>query len=182
MKKINVGEIKPGMILAEEIVSPKGQVLAGPGTPITAQQLLHVSYYGIEQLAVQDEKDAIEKYDFDAPDEFIGETQSWRIVNSEEFQEFKRAYNKCSEKLEAIDGAMMLIRGLRNSADFEYENQLAQINSTLNKNIHTVFFVPSPENACISSSAVRELILNKCNLTGFVPLEIADFLYKKFKY
>lgn len=102
MRKIDVGEIKPGMILAERIVSPKGQVLAEPDTPITAQQLLHVTYYGIEQLAVQDETDAVKKYDLNAPDEFIGETQSWRIVNSEEFHEFKRAYNKCSEKLEAI--------------------------------------------------------------------------------
>ena len=47
MRKINVGEIKPGMILAERIVSPKGQVLAEPGTPVTAQQLLHVTYYGL---------------------------------------------------------------------------------------------------------------------------------------
>jgi putative nucleotidyltransferase with HDIG domain len=102
MKVINVGEIKPGMLLAERILSPKGQVLAEADTPITAQQLLHLTYYGIKELAVQDEEDALAKYEFDAPDEFIGETQSWRIVNSEEFHEFKRAYHKCADKLEAI--------------------------------------------------------------------------------
>ncbi len=103
MKKIHVDEIKPGMILAERIISPKGQILAEPGTSITAQQLLHITYYGITELAVQDEEDAVDKYETDsAPDEFIGETQSWRILNSAEFKEFKRAYEKCSDRLESI--------------------------------------------------------------------------------
>ncbi len=102
MKRVNVVEIKPGMILAQDIVSPKGQVLAKKGTAITAQQLLHMSYYGIDALKVQDEADAIEKYNLDAPDDFIGETQSWRIQNSEEFHEFKRAYEKCASTLESI--------------------------------------------------------------------------------
>lgn len=102
MKKVQVSEIKPGMILAEKIVSPKGQVLAEVGTAVTAQQLLHVSYYGINELMIQDEADAIAKYNFDAPDEFIGETQSWRIINSKEFAEFKRAYEKCADRLENI--------------------------------------------------------------------------------
>ena len=102
MKVIQVGDIKPGMILADRIVSPKGQILAEPGTPITAPQLLHMSYYGIHELTVQDEQEALDKYDLGAPDEFIGETQSWRIQNSAEFVEFKRAYNKCADKLENI--------------------------------------------------------------------------------
>lgn len=103
MKKIYVDEIKPGMILAEQIKSPRGQVLAEVGTPITAQQLLHITYYGIQELAIQDEEEAIDKYEEDAaPDEFIGETQSWRILNSAEFKEFKRAYEKCANRLEKI--------------------------------------------------------------------------------
>ena len=102
MKKIALDDIKPGMILAERIVSPRGQVLAEPGTPITAQQLLHLTYYNIHELAVQDEEEAVDIYEEEAPDEFIGETQSWRIVNSAEFKEFKRAYEKCSSRLEKI--------------------------------------------------------------------------------
>ncbi|SHJ32768.1 HD-GYP domain-containing protein [Pseudobutyrivibrio xylanivorans] len=102
MRVINVSEIKPGMILAEKLVSPRGQILAEAGASITAQQLLHASYYGIEQIAIQDEEEAIDKYYDEAPDEFIGETQSWRILNSKEFKEFKQAYNRCTDKLEAI--------------------------------------------------------------------------------
>lgn len=102
MKKVLVNEIKPGMILAEKIISPKGQILAEAGTPITAQQLLHISYYNIAELSIQDEEDAVDIFQEEAPDEFIGETQSWRIVNSEEFLEFKRAYNKCADRLQKI--------------------------------------------------------------------------------
>jgi HD-GYP domain-containing protein (c-di-GMP phosphodiesterase class II) len=126
MKIINVDEMKPGMILAEKIISPKGQVLADEGTAVTAQQLLHMSYYGIKELKIQDEEDAIEKYQFDAPDEFIGETQSWRILNSEEFKEFKRAYEKCSDRLERI------------ISDFA-EKQGALDDTELIQEIHSVF-------------------------------------------
>lgn len=78
--------------------------------------------------------------------------------------------------------ATVLIRGLRNSADFEYENQLAQINLSLNKNIQTVFLSSKPEHSFISSTAVRELILHKCSLSDFVPEPAKNYLYKKFDY
>lgn len=78
--------------------------------------------------------------------------------------------------------ASVLIRGLRNTSDFEYENQLAQINLTLNNNIQTIFFITKPEHSCISSSSVRELLCNKCNLSNFVPPEATEYLYKNFNY
>ena len=126
MKVIQIDEIKPGMILAENIISPKGQLLAEEGRVITAQQLLHFTYYGIKELSVQDETDAVEKYALDAPDEFIGETQSWRIINSKEFAEFKRAYEKCADQLEEIID------------DFVYK-QTPLKDSELLEDIHCVF-------------------------------------------
>lgn len=78
--------------------------------------------------------------------------------------------------------ADFLIRGLRNSADFEYENDLAQINHKLNKDIQTVFLTAKPEHSFISSSAVRELLSHKCDLSDFVPKTAAEYLYKKFNY
>ena len=128
MKRIKVSEIKPGMILAEKIISPKGQILAEAGTAVSAQQLLHLSYYGIKELAIQDEADAIKKYDFDAPDEFVGETQSWRIVNSQEFSEFKRAYEKCADKLEEIVNDFV-----KKQTQLEDEELLEDIHSVFEK-------------------------------------------------
>ncbi len=102
MKRIDLNEIKAGMLIAEKVFSPKGQLLADEGTRITAQQLLHFSYYGIKELSIQDSEDAVETYNPTAPDEFVGETQSWRIINSNEFKDFKRAYNKCADCLKNI--------------------------------------------------------------------------------
>lgn len=77
--------------------------------------------------------------------------------------------------------ATVLIRGLRNSTDFEYENQLAQINASLDKNIQTVFLTSKPEYNMISSTGVKELISHKCDLTDFVPQKAKEYLYKKFR-
>ena len=85
--------------------------------------------------------------------------------------EFAKKYN-----------ASVLLRGLRNSADFEYENQLAQINSTLNNNIKTVFLSSKPQYSFISSSCIRELVVYKQNLSQYVPECVAKFLYEKFNY
>ena len=76
--------------------------------------------------------------------------------------------------------AATLIRGLRNSSDFEYENQLAQINAELDSNIKTIFFVAKPEHSFISSSCVRELVSHKCNISQYVPEAVYKFLTTKY--
>lgn len=55
-------------------------------------------------------------------------------------------------------GATHIIRGLRNSADFEYELSLAQVNKVINPKIRTVFFLADREYADVSSSMVKSLI------------------------
>ena len=73
------------------------------------------------------------------------------------------------------NGAKVLIRGIRNTLDFEYENQMAQINNVLNPEIKTVFLSPKPENSAISSSAVRELIEHGSEISNFVPNQIKSY-------
>ena len=65
--------------------------------------------------------------------------------------------------------AAVLLRGLRTSFDFEYEMQLSQTNSALYKDIKTVFLITKPEYNFISSSAVREILVNKGDISAFVP-------------
>ena len=72
-------------------------------------------------------------------------------------------------------GADVLIRGIRNSADFEYENQMAQINRILNPKIKTVFLTPEPKNLAVSSSAVRELIDCGGDISELVPHQIKNY-------
>jgi pantetheine-phosphate adenylyltransferase len=64
--------------------------------------------------------------------------------------------------------AQYLIRGIRNSADFQYENDLAQANREL-FGIETVFFLTSPTLCHVSSSLVRELYKNKGDYQKYLP-------------
>lgn len=73
-------------------------------------------------------------------------------------------------------GASVLLRGLRTSFDFEYEMQLSQTNHALYNEIETVFLITKPEFNFISSSCVREILLNKGDISGFVPEAVCRYL------
>jgi len=75
--------------------------------------------------------------------------------------------------------ASVLLRGLRNTTDFEYEKELAQVNEKLAGNIKTVFLMTKPEHSFVSSSAVRELYAYKSDLSEFVPKNIRKYLLEK---
>lgn len=62
----------------------------------------------------------------------------------------------------------VLIRGIRNSLDFEYEMQIADTNKMLAPEITTLFLTPKPENAYISSSMVRDVYTNGGDVSKFV--------------
>ncbi|CAI8377298.1 MAG: pantetheine-phosphate adenylyltransferase [Flavobacteriaceae bacterium] len=64
--------------------------------------------------------------------------------------------------------ADFILRGLRNPADFEFEKAIAQTNRKLTS-IDTVFFLTSANNSYISSSIVREVIINNGDYTKLVP-------------
>lgn len=65
--------------------------------------------------------------------------------------------------------AQYLIRGLRNTTDFEYENSISQINKYLNVELETIFLITSPELAPISSSIIREVHKYGGDVTPFLP-------------
>lgn len=65
--------------------------------------------------------------------------------------------------------ANFIIRGLRNTNDFEYESIIAEANKKLNPEVETVFFLSDPTVRCISSTVVRDLIKNNADLKGFIP-------------
>jgi pantetheine-phosphate adenylyltransferase len=65
--------------------------------------------------------------------------------------------------------ANFILRGLRNSKDFNYEKEIAQVNQTLNEEIETIFIITSSEYSHISSSLVREVAKNGGDISKFVP-------------
>jgi pantetheine-phosphate adenylyltransferase len=65
--------------------------------------------------------------------------------------------------------ASYLIRGLRTSADFEFERSIAQVNKSLAPAIDTLFLISHPSLSHITSSIVREVLRNGGDATQFVP-------------
>ncbi len=72
--------------------------------------------------------------------------------------------------------AKIIIRGLREISDFEYEFQMALMNRRLNENIETVFMMPKAEYSYLSSSLVREIATLDGNIKGLVPDNVREAL------
>ena len=68
--------------------------------------------------------------------------------------------------------AQYMIRGLRNSNDFEFEKAIAQMNKKLG-GIETVFVISSPVHAPLSSTILRDIIINGGSVADLVPVKIA---------
>ncbi len=78
------------------------------------------------------------------------------------------AYSGLTVEFAAGHDISFIIRGIRNSIDFEYEKGMADINRRIG-NIETIFIPTVPELSDISSSVVRELSHNGYDITPFIP-------------
>ena len=67
------------------------------------------------------------------------------------------------------NGVNVIIRGIRNGSDVEYESMLEAVNSRIAPEISTVYLISKPEHAHISSSLVRQLIKIGISIDGLVP-------------
>ena len=77
-------------------------------------------------------------------------------------------------------GATVVIRGLRDAGDFDYEMQMAGMNQALAPEIETVFLASSPEARHIAASLVRQIAAMRGDVSSFVPKVVAAALKKKF--
>ena len=72
--------------------------------------------------------------------------------------------------------ARYILRGLRTSADFEFERVIAQMNRAMNETLETVFILSTPELSAITSTVVRDIIRNGGDAGKFVPAAIRNEL------
>ena len=70
------------------------------------------------------------------------------------------------------NGAKYLLRGLRNTTDFEYENSISQVNRQLYTELESVFLITTPKLAWISSSIVREVHRYGGDVSEFLPYKL----------
>ena len=76
--------------------------------------------------------------------------------------------------------ATILIRGLRDGTDFDYEMQMAGINGAMAPDIQTVFLPASPPVRPITATLVRQIAGMGGDVSMFVPPEVAQRLKQKF--
>ncbi|MEX2594422.1 MAG: pantetheine-phosphate adenylyltransferase [Anditalea sp.] len=81
-------------------------------------------------------------------------------------------YDELTSTLAKKYEAGFLIRGLRNTTDFEYENRISQMNRYLNEELETVFLITSPEFSSISSTIIREVHRYGGSVNKFLPYEV----------
>ena len=72
-------------------------------------------------------------------------------------------------------GASMIIRGLRDASDFDYEMQMSGMNQTLSPGVATVFLPSSPAVRHITATLVRQIATAGRDVAPFVP----DFVLER---
>lgn len=65
--------------------------------------------------------------------------------------------------------AQYILRGLRTSADFEFERTVGQVNKKLYPFIETVFLLSTPEYTSLNSSIIRDVYKNGGDVSSFIP-------------
>lgn len=76
-------------------------------------------------------------------------------------------------------GAQYMVRGLRNTADFNYEADIAAMNAELDQEIQTVFLLADKRYRFLSSSLIREVATFGGDITALVPANVATALQSK---
>ncbi len=74
-------------------------------------------------------------------------------------------------------GAKHIIRGLRTSADFEFERAIGQMNKAMHPDLETLFWLTIPELSAINSTIIRDIIKNGGDVSAFIPkgLKLEEF-------
>ncbi|HVY59255.1 MAG TPA: pantetheine-phosphate adenylyltransferase [Xanthobacteraceae bacterium] len=77
-------------------------------------------------------------------------------------------------------GATLLIRGLRDGSDFDYEMQMAGMNAAMAPGVQTVFLPASADVRPITATLVRQIAAMRGDVSAFVPPAVAARLKAKF--
>lgn len=81
-------------------------------------------------------------------------------------------YSELTATFARKNNAKYLLRGLRNTTDFEYENSIAQVNRNLNADLESVFLITLPKFAYISSSIIREVHRYGGDVSSMLPYKL----------
>jgi pantetheine-phosphate adenylyltransferase len=89
-------------------------------------------------------------------------------------------YDNLSVAAAQKHGATIMIRGLRDGTDLDFEMQIAGMNETMAPDVHTVFIPASPAVRPITATLVRQIAAMGGDVSAFVPRSVAAGLKVKF--
>ena len=79
------------------------------------------------------------------------------------------------------EGYGVILRGLRNIADFEYEYQMALTNRHLRPDVETVFVMPNERYSYVSSSLIKDVVRHGGDVSSFVTDHVAEQMRLKLE-
>jgi pantetheine-phosphate adenylyltransferase len=92
------------------------------------------------------------------------------------FKEFNNvevsSYNGLTAEFAKKMNARYIVRGLRNTTDFEYENAIAHGNSSLYPDLETIFLITAPELTHLSSTIARDIHKYGGDISHFLPYSL----------
>lgn len=91
-------------------------------------------------------------------------------------------YDNLTVTAAQTSGASIMIRGLRDGTDLDYEMQIAGMNETMARDVHTVFVPASVAVRPITATLVRQIAAMGGDVSAFVPPSVAASLKAKFAH
>ncbi|QOG13141.1 pantetheine-phosphate adenylyltransferase [Arcobacter sp. FWKO B] len=85
-----------------------------------------------------------------------------------------KPFNTLLVEFAKSEGVYTIIRGLRAISDFEYELQMGYANNSLDNKVDTIYFMPTLNNAFVSSTVVREILKFGGDVSHLVPKEVKE--------
>lgn len=152
-----------------------------PGTfdPLTLghEEIIARAANIFDQLLVAVAKDSYKSTMFELDERL----KSVEIISSQYSNVSFSVYEGLTIDFAKANNIDVILRGARNSTDFIYESQIAQMNNTLDKKIETLFFVASDSYRSITSSLVRQVIEHNGDYSKFISKKVANQLSKAKK-
>lgn len=90
-------------------------------------------------------------------------------------------YSNLMAHFAAEQNSTILVRGVRNSIDFEYEKQLYQMNQKLKADLDTFYLIPDASVAFISSTLVKEIAMHGGDIRELVPTVVKNAMTDRLK-
>ena len=100
------------------------------------------------------------------------------VAHIENVRVITQARKLTVEVAEDLD-ARFLLRGIRNIKDYEYEKEIALMNSHLDSRLESVFLLASPKYSHVSSSILKEIMIFDGNVKEYLPKPVYEALEKK---